>query len=104
MKSWRRASLVLEGAAWLLDDIEASVHEPDVDGARRVAVQGRARGLAFVHKNEWRRAEAVFSRALGALEENLDLLKVEDRRDIESEVVAPAALGHRGVRAAPPGF
>ena len=75
-----------------LDDIEASVHEPDVDKARRVAVQGRARGLAFVQRNEWRRAEAVFSRALGALEENLDLLKIEDRRDIESEVVAPLLL------------
>ena len=33
-----------------------------------------------------------FRRALGALEENLDLLKVEDRRDIESEVVAPLLL------------
>jgi hypothetical protein len=75
-----------------LDDIEPSKHEPDVDSARRVAVQGRARGLDLVQRNEWRRAEAVFSRALGALEENLDLLKIEDRRDIESEVVAPLLL------------
>ena len=70
---------------------------------RRVAVQGRARGLAFVDKNEWRRAEAVFSRALGALEENLDLLKVEDRRDIENEVVAPLLLDIAAC-AAPPGL
>jgi hypothetical protein len=75
-----------------LDDIETSVHEPDVDKARRVAVQGRARGLDLVQRNEWRRAEAVFSRALGALEENLDLLKIEDRRDIENQVVAPLLL------------
>ena len=52
-----------------LDDIEAGAPEKNEDGARRVAVQGRARGLAFVQRNEWRRAEAVFSRALGALEE-----------------------------------
>ena len=75
-----------------LDDIEAGAPEKNEDGARRVAVQGRARGLAFVQRNEWRRAEAVFSRALGALEENLDLLKIEDRRDIEDEVVAPLLL------------
>jgi tetratricopeptide (TPR) repeat protein len=75
-----------------LDDIEESAPAPDVDGARRVAAQGRARGLGFAQRNEWRRAEAMFSRALGALEENLDLLKIEDRRDIESEVVAPLLL------------
>ena len=72
-----------------LDDIEVSKPEPDVDSARRVAVENRARGLAFIQRNEWRRAEAVFSRALGALEENLDLLKVEDRRVVENEVVDP---------------
>ncbi len=75
-----------------LDEIEAGAPENNAEGARRVAVESRARGLTFVEKNEWRRAEAVFSRALGALEENLDLLKVEDRRDIESEVVAPLFL------------
>ena len=41
--------------------LDSLVREPDVDKARRVAVQGRARGLAFVQRNEWRRAEAVFS-------------------------------------------
>ena len=76
----------------VLDDIEAGAPENNAEGARRVTVESRARGLAFVEKNEWRRAEAVFSRALGALEENLDLLKVEDRRDIENEVVAPLLL------------
>ena len=85
-----------------LDDIEASVHEPDVDKARRVAVQGRAVGwLSF--KKRVACAAAAFSRALGALEENLDLLKVEDRRDIESEVVAPLLLDI-AARAAPSGF
>ena len=75
-----------------LDAIEARAPEPDALAARRVAETSRARGLSFVRKSEWRRAEAVFSRALGALEENLDLLKVEDRRDIESAVVAPLLL------------
>ena len=76
----------------VLDDIEAGAPENNAEGARRVAVESRARGLTFVEKNEWRRAEAVFSRALGALEENLDLLKVEDRRDIENDVVTPLLL------------
>ena len=44
----------------------------------------------------------MFSGA-GALEENLDLLKVEDRRDIEDEVGAPTAR-YCGARAAAPGF
>ena len=60
-----------------------------VDKARRVRSR---RAQAGSVREEWRRAEAVFSRALGALEENLDLLKIEDRRDIESEVVAPLLL------------
>ena len=74
-----------------LDDIEGVSTSPTLirRGASR-SKAARAGWLSFRERVAARRGR-VF-RALGALEENLDLLKVEDRRDIEREVVAPLLL------------